>query len=130
MKHESYLFAGVSLFFLVTATAYGWFSREPAGTVALLVSCLMAGIIAFFSMVNYRRKGLRPEDRADAEIRERAGTVDFFPPHSPYPVVTALGVVVLAIGVVSGAWIALIGLGILGCGVFGLVFQYAGREGA
>lgn len=30
MKHESYLFAGVSLFFLVTAAAYGWFSREPA----------------------------------------------------------------------------------------------------
>jgi hypothetical protein len=130
MKHESYLFAGVSLFFLITATAYGWFSREPAGTVALLVSCLMAGVIAFFSMVNYRRKGLRPEDRPESEIRERAGAVGFFPPHSPYPVVTALGVTVLAIGVVYGAWLALIGLGVLGGGVFGLVFQYVERRGA
>ena len=130
MKHESYLFAGVSLFFLVTATAYGWFSREPAGTVALLVSCLMAAVISFFSMVNNRRKGLRPEDRPDAEIRERVGTVDFFPPHSPYPVVTALGVTILAVGVVYAAWLALIGLGVLGGGVFGLVFQYVERRGA
>ncbi|WP_030379075.1 MULTISPECIES: cytochrome c oxidase subunit 4 [unclassified Streptomyces] len=130
MKHEAYLFAGVSLFFLVTATAYGWFSREPAGTVALLVSCLMAAIIAFFSMVNYRRKGLRPEDRPDSEIRERGGPVDFFPPHSPYPVVTALGVTVLAIGVVYHAWLALLGVGIAGSGVFGLAFQYLGRDSA
>lgn len=90
----------------------------------------MAGVIAFFSMVNYRRKGLRPEDRPDSEIRERAGAVGFFPPHSPYPVVTALGVTVLAVGVVYGAWLALIGLGVLGGGVFGLVFQYVERRGA
>jgi hypothetical protein len=31
---------------------------------------------------------------------------------------------------VYGAWLALIGLGVLGGGVFGLVFQYVERRGA
>ncbi len=128
MKSEAYLFAGVALFFLVTDAAYIWFAQEPAGIAALTVSFLMSAVIAFFSLINYRRKGLRPEDRPSGEIRERAGRLDFFPPHSGYPVVTAAGVTVLAVGVVYGLWLFLIGFAVLAVGVFGLVFQYAGRE--
>ncbi|MEU0400576.1 cytochrome c oxidase subunit 4 [Streptomyces sp. NPDC006197] len=128
MKSEAYLFAGVAVFFLVTDVAYAWFAREPAGIAALSVSFLMAAVIAFFSLVNYRRKGMRPEDRPDAEIQERGGRVDFFPPHSRHPVVTATGAAIVAYGLVFGVWLALIGLGVLLLGVFGMVFQYAGRE--
>ncbi|MDQ0752393.1 hypothetical protein QF034_006624 [Streptomyces africanus] len=85
MKSEAYLFAGVAAFFLVTDAAYIWFAREPAGIAALTVSFGMAAVIAFFCTVNYRRKGERPEDRPDSEIRERSGPLDFFPPHSGYP---------------------------------------------
>jgi hypothetical protein len=127
MKSEAYLFAGVALFFLITDAVYIWFAREPAGIAALTVSFAMAAVISFFAGMNYRRKGTRPEDRPDAEIHERTGTVDFFPPHSPYPVVMALGVVLLAIGVIYGLWLFLIGFGILGAGVFGMTFQYAAR---
>ncbi|WP_432138141.1 MULTISPECIES: aa3-type cytochrome oxidase subunit IV [unclassified Streptomyces] len=130
MKSEAYLFAGVALFFLVTDAAYIWFAREPAGIAALTVSFLMAAVIAFFALINHHRKGPRPEDRPDGEIQERAGRVDFFPPHSTYPVVTAAGVTVLAVGVVYGLWLFLIGFGVLAAGVFGMVFQYAGRESA
>ncbi|MGV9887967.1 aa3-type cytochrome oxidase subunit IV [Streptomyces sp. NPDC003395] len=128
MKHEAYLFAGVAGFFLVTDIAYAWAAREPAGIAALTVSFLMASVIAFFSFINYRRKGMRPEDRPKAHIQERSGRVDFFPPHSRHPVVTAVGATVVANGLVYGVWLILMGLGILGLGVFGLVFQYNGRE--
>ncbi|MFJ8098499.1 aa3-type cytochrome oxidase subunit IV [Streptomyces griseofuscus] len=128
MKSEAYLFAGVAAFFLLSDIAYAWFAREPAGMTALAISFLMASVIAFFSMVNYRRKGARPEDRSDAEIQERSGRVDFFPPHSRHPVVTAVGATVVANGVVYGDWLVLIGLGILGAGVFGMAFQYNTRR--
>ncbi|WP_425246448.1 cytochrome c oxidase subunit 4 [Streptomyces sp. NEAU-NA10] len=129
MKIEARLFTGVAVFFAVTAVGYGWRSREPAGTAVLVVACLMAALVAFFLYVQYRKRGRRPQDRLDAEVAETAGPLEFFPPRSPWPITIALGAIVLALGVVFGLWLALLGLGILGHGVFGMVFQYAGRGG-
>ncbi|WP_369179119.1 aa3-type cytochrome oxidase subunit IV [Streptomyces mutabilis] len=128
MRTEARLFTGVAAFFAVTAAGYGWFSHEPAGTAALTIAFLMASLVAFFLRVQYRKKGLRAQDRADAEVLDAAGPLDFFPPHSPWPATTALGAVVLALGIVYGLWLALIGFGLLALAVFGLVFQYAGRD--
>ena len=128
MKTEARLFTGVAAFFGVTAVGYGWRSAEPAGTAALAIACLMAALVAFFLRVQYRRRGLRAQDRDDAEIVDTAGPLEFFPAHSPWPITTALGAVIVALGVVYGLWLALIGLGLLGHGVFGMVFQYVGRE--
>ncbi|MDQ0957829.1 hypothetical protein QFZ66_001707 [Streptomyces sp. B4I13] len=128
MKSEAYLFAGVAAFFLLTDAVYIWFAREPAGIAALTVSFGMSAVIAFFCAVNYRRKGKRPEDRPDSEIHERSGPLDFFPPHSGYPPMTGFGVALLAVGVVYGLWLFLIGCGITMAGIFGMVFQFAGRD--
>lgn len=129
MKTEGILFAGVAGFFLVTDVLYAVWSKDPAGTAALTVSFLMALLVTFFFATNYRRKGLRPEDRGDGKIHERSGPVDFFPPHSAWPVLTAAGSALAALGVVFGLWLFLIGLGVLLMGVFGLVFQYARPQG-
>ncbi|MFC8869044.1 cytochrome c oxidase subunit 4 [Streptomyces sp. NPDC057148] len=128
MRTEARLFTGVAAFFAVTAAGYGWFSHEPAGTAALTVAFLMASLVAFFLRVQYRKKGLRAQDRGDAEVLDTAGPLDFFPPHSPWPITTALGAVVVALGIVYGLWLALIGFGILALAVLGLVLQYAGRD--
>ncbi len=128
MRTEARLFTGVAAFFAVTGAGYGWFSHEPAGTAALTVAFLMASLVAFFLRVQYRKKGLRAQDRGDAEVLDTAGPLDFFPPHSPWPVTTALGAVVLALGIVYGLWLALIGFGVLAFAVLGLVFQYADRD--
>ncbi len=128
MKAEAVLFAGVAGFFLLTDAGYEWWSgREPAGTAALAVSFLMASVMSFFFTMNYRRRGPRPEDRKDARIAERAGRLDFFPPHSAYPALTALGIAVLALGVVFGLWLFLVAVGVLGAGVMGMVFQFNDR---
>ncbi|WP_255951455.1 aa3-type cytochrome oxidase subunit IV [Streptomyces odontomachi] len=127
MKAEAYLFAGVAGFFLVTDAIYAFWSREPAGTAALTVSFLMASVISFFFTRSYQRLGSRPEDHKTSEVAERAGPLDFFPPRSPYPVATAFGVALAALGVVHGLWLSLIGMGVLTCGVGGMVFEYVQR---
>ncbi|GAA0673110.1 cytochrome c oxidase subunit 4 [Kitasatospora atroaurantiaca] len=128
MKDEAYLFTGVAVFFAVTASIYGVFSNEPAGTTALTVSFLMSTLIALFLWVHYERYGRRLQDRTDVPIMEGAGPLDFFPPHSLYPVVTAVGLTLMALGVVYGLWLFLIGAGVLLPGVVGFVFEYGQRE--
>jgi hypothetical protein len=125
MKVEAFYFSLVAFFFAVTASVYAWFSREPAGSAALIVSFLMSALISFFFWTQHHRRGPRPEDRRDGEIRERSGPLDFFSPHSVWPVVAAAGFAILALGVVFGLWLFIIGFGIVGYGVFGFVFQYA-----
>lgn len=88
----------------------------------------MAALVAFFLHVQYRRRGRRAQDRGDAQVVESAGPLEFLPPHSPWPITTAMGSVVVALGVVYGLWLFLLGLGVLAHGVFGMVFQYAGRS--
>lgn len=128
MKQESFLFCGVALFFAVTAAAYAWFSGEPAGTAALIVSFLMSSLIAFFLWVQHTRRGDRPQDRKDAPVHEASGPLAFFPARSYYPVFAAAGAALTALGVVYGLWLFLIGLGVLAPGVAGFAFQYNGRE--
>ncbi|AXK33999.1 cytochrome c oxidase subunit 4 [Streptomyces armeniacus] len=127
MKGEALLFAGVALFFAVTAGVYAWFSLEPAGTAALTVSCLMSALVAFFCWIQYARHGSRAQDRKGAAVGETTGHLDFFPPRSYAPVVTALAFAVLATGVVYGLWLFLIGFGLLAPGVAGFTFQYKDR---
>ncbi|MFI0806116.1 aa3-type cytochrome oxidase subunit IV [Streptomyces echinatus] len=127
MKTEAMLFGGVALFFGGAAALYGAWSRDATGTTALVVAFLMAALVSFFCLVQYRRRGSRPQDRTDAEVADGSGPVAFFPDESPWPIVTALGFAVTATGVVYGLWLFLIGLGVLARGVFGMVFQYARR---
>ncbi|WP_234534524.1 cytochrome c oxidase subunit 4 [Streptomyces sp. R39] len=128
MKAEALLFGGVAVFFGATAALYGVWSRaDPAGTAALIVAFAMAALVSFFCAVSYLRHGPRPQDRTQAEVADSAGPVEFFPPHSPWPIVTALGFALAATGVVFGLWLFLIGFGVLARGVAGLVFQYVNR---
>lgn len=127
MTTESWLFGGVSGFFLGTGLWYGLWSHEPAGSAVLGVAFLMSALIAAFFVRTGKERGLRPEDRGDGEIAERAGPVDFFPARSPYPPVVGAGAAVTALGIVYGVWVFLLGLGVLLAGVVGMVFQYVHR---
>ncbi|MFJ9817542.1 cytochrome c oxidase subunit 4 [Streptomyces sp. NPDC101151] len=127
MKAEAMLFGGVALFFGGAAALYGVWSQDETGTTALVVAFGMAALVSFFCLIQYRRRGTRPQDRTDADVADGAGPVAFFPDESLWPIVTGLGFAVTATGVVYGLWLFLIGLGVLARGVFGMVFQYAHR---
>ncbi|WP_327299147.1 MULTISPECIES: cytochrome c oxidase subunit 4 [unclassified Streptomyces] len=123
MKGEAWMFSGVSVFFGVTVALYWWFSREPAGTAALLISFLMSGLIAGFLWRQYERRGRRPEDRPQALVQEAGGRRAFFPARSYFPVISAAGAALTACGAVQGLWLSIIGVGVLAPGIFGFVFQ-------
>ncbi|MFD5795530.1 cytochrome c oxidase subunit 4 [Streptomyces diastatochromogenes] len=127
MRTEAMLFGGVAVFFGGSAALYGVWSQDDTGTTVLVVACGMAALVAFFCLIQYRRRGQRAQDRPDAEVADGAGPVAFFPHESLWPIVTALGFAVAATGVVFGLWLFLIGLGVLARGVFGMVFQYVHR---
>ncbi|WP_225849716.1 cytochrome c oxidase subunit 4 [Streptomyces sp. HPF1205] len=128
MRTETFLFAGVAGFFLVTDAFYLWWSHEePAGGAVLTVSFLMSSAIAFFFARTHRQRGMRPEDRRDGEVADRAGPIDFFPPHSPYPPVIGIGAALTALGIVFGLWLFLLGLGVLFGAVGGTVFEFVHR---
>ncbi|HEY5832859.1 cytochrome c oxidase subunit 4 [Streptomyces sp.] len=130
MKASAIMFTGVAVFFAAAAAVYRWTSLEPAGTTALIVSTVMSGLIAFFLWIQYARLGSGPQDEGDADVVDAAGPVDFFPPDTGYPVVTAAGTALTALGVVLGPWMFLIGLGVLIPGVVGFVFEHVNRAEA
>ncbi|MEW1639604.1 cytochrome c oxidase subunit 4 [Streptomyces sp. NPDC093801] len=127
MKGEAWLFTGTALFFGATTAVYRWLSDDPAGSSALCVSFVMSGLVAAFLWRQYRRGGERPEDRGDAEVPEAAGRRIFFPDRSYFPVLTAAGAALSALGVVQGLWLFLIGFGVLVPGVLGFAFQNLGH---
>ncbi|WP_037577150.1 aa3-type cytochrome oxidase subunit IV [Phaeacidiphilus oryzae] len=127
MRTEARLFAVVAIFFAVAGGIYDAFAKEPAGKAALALCFLMSALISFFFYMQHRRLGGgRAQDRPDAEVTETAGPLEFFPPHSVYPVLAAAGFALLCLGVVLGLWLFLIGLGVVVAGVLGFVFQYNG----
>jgi hypothetical protein len=95
------VFLCVALFLTVVTTVYWIRSSEDAGTVLLGGCVAMAVVIAGFAM---RRGSLRsatdaPEDRPDATPADVAGQdIGSFPFSSAWPVVFALGMVFVGVG--------------------------------
>jgi hypothetical protein len=128
MRAEAWLFTGWACFFGLMALFYGIFAAEPGGKAALTVAFLMSGLVAAFCWAQHLKKGRRPADDPSAEIAAGAGPLEFFAPASLYPLLTAAGAAVLALGIVYGVWLVVIGFGVLAPGVGGFVFQYARRS--
>lgn len=128
MKLEGRLFTGLALFFGATALVYWLLANEPIGTTALTVGFLMSSLVGFFYHVQYRRTGPRPQDRREGEILDSAGPLGFFPPRSGWPVALAVGLTVLALGVVFARWLMVVGFVLVAGAVAGFVLQYADRE--
>ncbi|WP_030231010.1 cytochrome c oxidase subunit 4 [Streptomyces sp. NRRL S-350] len=125
MKAEGWLFGVMAVFFAVTGLVYGLWAQEPAGKAILTVAFLMSGLIALFWFVQHQRRGGgRPQDRKDAEIAEGLGPVGFFPARSGYPVLTAAGLTVFALGLVFARWLIVTGALVLAFAVSGFIFQY------
>jgi uncharacterized membrane protein HdeD (DUF308 family) len=127
MRVEALLFAGTCVFFAIVATVYGLLSRDPAGTAVLAVSGAMALVISFYFGYRSHRFGPRPQDRHDADIADGAGPVAFFSPRSHAPLGVALAASILALGIVFGLWLTLLGAAMLAASLLGLVFQHVGH---
>lgn len=125
MKIEFYFFAFVAVFIAGGAGIYWFTSHEAAGTALLLFTAGLGTIISSYLYLTARRfDGERPEDRPEAEIAEGAGEVGFFSPMSWWPLPSAFGAAVCAVGIVYGWWIFLGGACILLPSLGGLIYEY------
>jgi hypothetical protein len=131
MKVEARLFELLTLFFVLVAVVYAYFTGvsrtgvEWAGTTAIVLTAGLTLIIGTYFRFVARRLDLRPEDYEDAEIADGAGDLGFFSPGSFWPITLAAAAALTATGFAFFQW-WLIGLGVV-CvlaAVAGLVFEY------
>lgn len=138
MKTENKLFFIVMVSMFIFAAIYGWatwYNENPAygvpnhvewvGTVALIFSGLLTGMIWLVFWVISRRIDPRPEDRPDGEISDVSGEVGFFSPGSYWPLGLALTAVLAGLGVVFWLpWLIAAGAVAILFAVGGLTFEY------
>ena len=125
MKVEALIFNLIAAFCVVAAAVYGFWSREPIGTTALVLSAGLTGLIGGFFWFVSRRIDARPEDRKDAEIAEGAGELGFFPPASYWPFALAASAAITGLGMAFWYyWLIAIGVVALLVTIGGLLFEY------
>ena len=125
MKVEALIFNLIAVFCIVAAAVYGFWSREPIGTTALILSAGLTGLIGGFFWFISRRIDARPEDRKDAEIAEGAGERGFFSQSSYWPFTLALAAGITGLGLAYWyVWLVIIGVVALLVTIGGLLFEY------
>ena len=125
MKVEALIFNLIAVFCIIAAAVYGFWSQEPIGTTALVLSGGLTGLIGGFFWFVSRRIDARPEDRKDADIADGAGELGFFPPASYWPFALALsaGLMGLALAFFY-TWLILIAGAALLITIGGLLFEF------
>ncbi len=125
MKVEALIFNIIAVFCFVAATVYGFWSREPIGTTALVLSGGLTGLIGGFFWFVSRRIDARPEDRKDADIADGAGELGFFPPASYWPFGLALSAGLMGLGLGFWyVWLILTAAAALLVTIGGLLFEF------
>ncbi len=129
MKASWKLFGGLSVFYVIMTVIYWQIGGEEVGIAGMLLSACLAGMVGFYVWFTQKRIGVTlPEDNLTAEIADGAGELGFYSPHSWWPLPVAVSACVFALGLISGWWLSLIGLGALVISIIGMVTEYEKPE--
>ena len=125
MRAEAWIFGSCSIFFLLVTPAYWFITEDPTGTAALVMTTLLALLVAFYLGFHASKMEPRPEDRLDAEISDGAGELGFFPPFSWWPLWCGLTLAVIVFGMaMSTWWLSMIGAGFGLVALSGWILEY------
>ncbi len=128
MKVEARAFDVTTAFFFLVAIVYGFWAKEPVGTVALILSGGLSLIIGTYFHFIARRLAQRPEDNPDAEISDGAGELGFFSPGSYWPVALAASAALAGVALAFWQiWLLVIAMVLVLLTIGGLVFEYHTR---
>jgi hypothetical protein len=98
---------------------------EWVGSVALLFTCLMSALIAFYvGRVHHAQGGELPEDVLTSDIDDGDPELGEFSPWSWWPIVLAFSAAVALLGLAVGAWLFPIGLAVFVVAIVGWVYEY------
>ena len=125
MKFSWRLFLGIGMFYALITVVYAKLSNEIIGSLALLLSTLLAILLGFyFWFIDRRTDGFLPEDNLEGEISDRAGELGFFSPHSWWPLTLGFFMTLAGLGVLLGWWLTIMAVAGLLISIFGFVMQY------
>ncbi|MFE7357391.1 cytochrome c oxidase subunit 4 [Streptomyces sp. NPDC057543] len=124
MKIQGKMFLWLSVFILAVAITYGVWSKEPAGTTALVLAFGLSVMIGFYLAFTAQRVDAMAQDNKEADVADEAGEVGFFSPHSWQPLSLALGGALAFLGIVFGWWLLYYAVPVILFGLFGWVFEY------
>jgi hypothetical protein len=118
------MFLGFAVFILASAIVYGFWSKEPTGTTALVLAFALCTMIGFYLAFTARRADTGAQDRDDADVADDAGEIGFFSPHSWQPLALGVGGSLAFLGIIFGWWLLFFSLPVILIGVYGWVFEY------
>lgn len=126
MRVETYLFSGLTIFFLPITIIYGFWSQfeEPVGFYALLLTTLMSALVGGYLAITRRTIDPRPEDNPDALISDLAGEQGHYSPWSWWPLPLAAAGALVFLGLAVEWWVAYIGVAVGMVATVGWVFEY------
>jgi hypothetical protein len=133
MRANAILFWILAVFFLLSAIVYTLWNLvdpmhgkvEPVGTVALLLSTILAAFIAFYIGRSHSSQGGElPEDLLDANIDDGDPELGHFSPWSWWPVALAFGAGLVMLGLAVGFWLCFIGIAFALVCIVGWVYEY------
>ncbi len=124
MRVEAIVIGILAAFAAVVAPIYWWLSGDWSGSSALVMTALLGILLSFFLAVLAKQIPERPEDDKLAEISDGAGELGFFPPFSWWPLFSAGAISVIAIGLIFGWWLFIIGVGLGATTLLGFVFEF------
>lgn len=125
MKFGWKFFLGIAAFYAIVDLIYFKLSGEIVGSLAILLSTLLALLLGFYFLVIDRRTdGFLPEDNLEGEIADRAGELGFFSPHSWWPLLVGFFMTLAGLGVLLGWWLTIMAVVGLLMSIFGFVMQY------
>ena len=119
-------------FLFVSGSIYGAWTAAASpvgmdwvGTVGILLSGILASLIAFYLGMVYRNQGGElPEDRLDANIDDGDPEIGYFSPWSWWPILFAGGAATVFLGLAIGFWLIFIGVPLMIICLVGLVYEY------
>lgn len=105
MRVEAWFLIGVGIFFGLVGLTYWFWGYEQGGTM-MLVGTVTLGLIpgSYYLWWSHHMKP-RPEDRTDGSLEEGAGVIGSFPSSSVWPFVFGMGIFLVVLGLVFGAWL-------------------------
>ncbi|MFD3517328.1 cytochrome c oxidase subunit 4 [Streptomyces sp. NPDC058657] len=124
MKIQGWLFIWLSVFILIMAGVYGVWSKEPAGTTALVLAFGLSLMIGFYLAFTAKRVDSMAQDNKQADVADEAGELGFFAPHSWQPLSLAIGGAFAFLAVAMGWWLLFFSLPLILVGLFGWVFEF------
>jgi hypothetical protein len=98
---------------------------EWVGAVGIALGAVMSAFIAFYITITKRaQRGEIPEDVPTADIDDGDPEVGHFSPWSWWPMILALGLALMFLGLAVGVWIAFLGGPIVLVAIIGWQYEY------